>query len=162
MNIFCLCLLCKPTIKSHKYKLFMQNSQELIQVAEIFRHEFSFSQQQVNAFAEITGDSNPLHLDEQYAASTIFKRPIMHGFLGGSIFSKVFGVLFPGEGTVYLNQNMKFLRPMYVDTVYEAVFTVQEVNREKNTALVKTQMIDKATSKVTIEGEATVMNKNRI
>lgn len=140
----------------------MQNSQTLIQVAETFSHEFSFSQQQVQAFAQITGDSNPLHLDEQYAANTIFKRPIMHGFLGGSIFSKVFGVLFPGEGTVYLNQSMKFLRPMYVDTIYEAVFTVQEVNREKNTALIKTQMIDKATSKITIEGEATVMNKNRI
>ncbi len=140
----------------------MQDTKKLLEVGDTFQHQFSFSQQEVNLFAIVTGDSNPLHLDEQYAAQTQFKRPIMHGFLGGSIFSKVFGVLFPGEGTVYLSQNMKFLRPMYVDTLYEAVFTVQEVNREKNTAIVKTQMIDKSTGKATIDGEATVMNKVRV
>jgi acyl dehydratase len=129
---------------------------------DIFRHEFSFSQDQVVQFAEVTGDKNPLHLDTTYAATTVFKRPIMHGFLGGSIFSKVFGTIFPGEGTVYLSQSMKFLRPMYVDTVYEAVFTVKEVNYEKNSAVVVTQMIDKTSGKVTIDGEATVMNKTVI
>jgi acyl dehydratase len=82
--------------------------------------------------------------------------------LGGSIFSKVFGTLFPGEGTVYLSQTMKFLRPMYVNTEYEAVFTVKEVNYEKNLATVSTQMLDKATQKVTIDGEASVMNKTVI
>lgn len=131
-------------------------------VGDVFRHEFSFSQDQVVQFAEVTGDRNPLHLDTTYAATTVFKRPIMHGFLGGSIFSKVFGTMFPGEGTVYLSQSMKFLRPMYVDTIYEAVFTVKEVNYEKNSAIVVTQMIDKASGKVTIDGEATVMNKTVI
>ena len=131
-------------------------------VGDTFRHTFSFTQAQVALFAEVTGDTNPLHLDEQYAATTAFKRPIMHGFLGGSIFSKVFGTLFPGEGTVYLSQTMKFLRPMYVNTEYEAVFTVKEVNYEKNLATVSTQMLDKATQKVTIDGEASVMNKTVI
>src|SRR6478752_7093968 len=89
----------------------------------VYTHGFSFSQEEVNRFAEVTGDCNPIHLDESYAASTAFKRPIMHGFLGGSIFSKVFGTLFPGEGTIYLKQSMSFVKPMYTDTAYEAVFT---------------------------------------
>lgn len=113
-------------------------------------------------FAEVTGDKNPVHLDEAYAAGTMFKRPIMHGFLGGSIFSKVFGTLFPGEGTIYLKQSMSFMRPMYVNTAYEVRMTVKEVNKEKHRANVETNIVDKATGDVVISGEATVMNVNRI
>jgi acyl dehydratase len=131
-------------------------------IGDTYHHEFSFSQNDVTQFAHVTGDKNPLHLDADYAATTVFKKPIMHGFLGGSIFSMVFGTLFPGEGTVYLSQSMKFLRPMYVNVTYQAVFTVKEVNYEKNSAVVQTQMIDKDTGKVTIDGEATVMNKTVI
>ncbi len=127
-----------------------------------YRLTFSYSQEQVNKFAEVTGDNNPLHLDEEYAATTMFKRPIMHGFLGGSVFSKIFGTLFPGEGTIYMNQTMNFMRPMFVDTDYEAVMTITEINREKNRAKVQTQVIDKTTGKVTIDGEATVINPNRL
>lgn len=113
-------------------------------------------------FAEVTGDKNPVHLDEAYAAATMFKRPIMHGFLGGSVFSKVFGTLFPGEGTIYLKQSMSFMRPMYVNTVYEVRMTVKDVNKEKHRANVETNIVDKATGDVVISGEATVMNVNRI
>ena len=127
-----------------------------------YRLIFSYSQEQVNRFAEVTGDNNPLHLDEKYAATTMFKRPIMHGFLGGSVFSKIFGTLFPGEGTIYMNQTMNFMRPMFVDTEYEAVMTITEINREKNRAKVQTQVIDKSTGKVTIDGEATVINPTRL
>ena len=69
-----------------------------------YEHEFSFSQDSVKRFAEVTGDNNPIHLDSVYAATTPFKKPIMHGFLSGSIFSKVFGTIYPGEGTIYLKQ----------------------------------------------------------
>ena len=127
-----------------------------------YRLTFSYSQKQVNRFAEVTGDNNPLHSDEKYAATTMFKRPIMHGFLGGSVFSKIFGTLFPGEGTIYMNQTMNFMRPMFVDTDYEAVMKITEINREKNRARVQTQIIDKTTGKVTIDGEATVINPNRL
>jgi acyl dehydratase len=127
-----------------------------------YRLTFSYSQEQVNRFAEVTGDNNPLHLDEEYAATTMFKRPIMHGFLGGSVFSKIFGTLFPGEGTIYMNQTMNFMRPMFVDTEYEAVMIITEITREKNRAKVQTQVIDKTTGKVTIDGEATVINPNRL
>ena len=133
-----------------------------IQVNDVFKQEFSFSQEQVNKFAELTGDSNPLHLDAAYAATTPFKRPIMHGMLSASLFSKVFGTLFPGEGTIYLKQSLSFLKPMYVDTNYEAFFTVKEVIKDKNRAVIETLIKDKTTGIVCTSGEATVMNVNTI
>lgn len=124
--------------------------------------EFSYSQSEVDAFAALTGDNNPLHLDAAYAADTMFKKPIIHGFLGGSIFSKILGTEFPGEGTVYLSQSLHFKRPMYVDILYKAIVTVKEIDLNKNIAVLDTLVVDKATNKPVISGEATVMNKSRI
>ena len=86
----------------------------------------------------------------------------MHGMLGAALFSKVFGVLFPGEGTIYLKQSLSFLRPMFVDVDYEAVFTVKEVNKEKHRAIIETVIKDKSTGAVCTSGDATVMNVDKI
>jgi acyl dehydratase len=134
----------------------------MIEQGTTYNHTFRFTQKEVELFAQVTGDKNPVHLDADYAAKTMFKRPIMHGFLGGSVFSKVFGTLFPGEGTIYLKQSMAFLRPMFVDTDYEVKMTVKEVNKEKHRATVETIIADKATGDVVISGEATVMNVEKI
>ena len=133
-----------------------------IQLNDIYKHEFSFSQSDIVKFAEVTGDKNPVHLDANYAATTMFKVPIMHGMLGASLFSKVFGTLFPGEGTIYLKQSLAFLKPMFVDMAYEAVFTVKEINTEKHRATIETTIIDKTTGALCTSGEATVMNINKI
>lgn len=134
----------------------------MIQQGQEYKHEFQFSQEDVANFANVTGDKNPIHLDEGYAANTMFKKPIMHGFLGGSIFSKVFGTLFPGEGTIYLKQSMAFTKPMFVDMPYEAVFTVREVTPEKNRAVIETIIREAESGDVTIKGEAVVMNSEKI
>ena len=128
-----------------------------IKLNDVFRHEFSFNQKDVEKFAQATGDFNPIHLDNDYAKNTIFKRTIIHGFLGGSIFSKVFGTLFPGEGTIYLKQNLIFLQPMFVNEIYNSVFTVLEIDPAKNRALVKTEIINQD-KKVIITGEALIQN----
>ncbi len=133
----------------------------MVEVNQTYSHEFQFSQDEVSRFAEVTGDKNPVHTDASYAAKTMFKRPIMHGMLSASLFSKVFGTLFPGEGTIYLKQSLNFLKPMYVDTKYEAVFTVKEINIDKNRAIVETVIKDKE-GKVCTSGEATVMNVDKI
>ena len=133
-----------------------------IQLNDIYKHEFSFSQSDIVKFAEVTGDKNPVHLDANYAATTMFKVPIMHGMLGASLFSKVFGTLFPGEGTIYLKQSLAFMKPMFVDTAYEAVFTVKEINTEKHRATIETTIIDKTNGALCTSGEATVMNINKI
>jgi acyl dehydratase len=134
----------------------------MLELNDFYQHNFKFTQAEVAQFAQVTGDHNPIHLDAEYAQNTPFKQPIMHGFLGGSIFSKVFGTLFPGEGSIYLKQSMEFLRPMLVDTEYEATFTVKEINREKHRATIETIIRDKKTQKETIKGEAVVMNSDRI
>lgn len=134
----------------------------MIEVGQIYSHDFNFSQDEVNRFAEVTGDKNPVHLNAEYAATTMFKKPIMHGMLSASLFSKVFGTLFPGEGTIYLKQSLNFMKPMYVDTAYEAVFTVKEVVKEKSRAIFETVIKDKATGTICTSGEATVMNVNKI
>lgn len=133
----------------------------MIALNEVYRHDFKFSQQEVQAFADVTGDKNPVHIDAAYAATTMFKKPIMHGMLGASLFSKVFGVLFPGEGTIYLKQSLSFMKPMYVDVAYEAVFTVKEI-LPKNRANIETQILEKASGDVCTTGEATVLNVNSI
>lgn len=128
---------------------------------QVYTHQFTFSQAEVDQFAQLTGDNNPIHLDAEYAAQTAFRKPIIHGFLAGSIFSKILGTQFPGEGTLYLKQNIEFLAPMFVDTTYEAVFTVKEIG-EKSTALIQTQIVEKNTQKLTVNGEAIVMNRQKI
>jgi acyl dehydratase len=125
---------------------------------QTYTHDFIYSQQQVDQFAALTGDNNPLHLDAAYAAKTPFRKPIIHGFLGGSIFSKVLGTLFPGEGSIYLKQTMEFVNPMFVDVPYEALFTVKEI-LPNSIALIETQVLDKASRTVMITGEALVRNK---
>ncbi|HET6993135.1 MAG TPA: MaoC family dehydratase [Bacteroidia bacterium] len=134
----------------------------MIEQGSTYNHTFRFTQKEVELFAQVTGDKNPVHLDADYAAKTMFKRPIMHGFLGGSVFSKIFGTLFPGEGTIYLKQSMAFMRPMFVDTDYEVRMTVKEVVKEKHRATVETIIVDKNSGDVVINGEATVMNVERI
>jgi acyl dehydratase len=131
-----------------------------LQPGHKFEVEFQYDQSHVDAFMEVTGDYNPVHHDEEYAAGTIFKRPIIHGFLSASVFSKVFGTEFPGQGTIYLSQNLKFLRPMYVNEPYKAVVEVQEIIPDKNRGVISTVVMDRNGEK-TIAGEAVVFHRER-
>lgn len=128
----------------------------------VHRYAFRFSQADVTEFARVTGDNNPLHLDADYAAQTPFKRPIIHGMLGASVFTKLLGTEFPGYGSVYLSQTLEFLRPMFVDTDYEAVFTVKALNPDKHTAEILGEIRDVQTGKITTRGTATLMHREKI
>jgi acyl dehydratase len=134
----------------------------MLEKSQSYTHDFRFSQEEVNRFAEATGDTNPVHINAEYAAKTMFKKPIMHGMLGASLFSKVFGTLFPGEGTIYLKQTLNFLKPMYVEIEYEAVFTVKEIMKDKNRAIIETVIKDKSSGNICTSGEAVVMNVDKI
>ena len=128
-------------------------------VNSTFDHLFRFTQDDVKRFAELTGDNNPLHLDAEYAATTSFKRPIIHGILGATVFTKVLGTEFPGFGSIYLKQTLEFLRPMFVETDYKAVFTIKSIQEEKHTAEISTEIIDLNTKKVVTRGMATMINE---
>ena len=81
------------------------------------------SREDIDQFAEVSGDTNPLHLDEAYAATTMFNGCIAHGMLSASYISKVLGTQLPGPGAIYLSQNLKFKAPVrpgdQVDTQVE-------------------------------------------
>ena len=116
---------------------------------------FSFTQDDVITFSNVSGDKNPLHLDNTFAKKTIFKRPIIHGFLGGSVFSKILSTHFWGTGTIYLSQTMNFKKPMFVDTNYIAQLTLEKIDSKKNIAIITTNVFTINNDPV-ITGEAVI------
>lgn len=133
----------------------------MIELNTQYKHQFSFTQNDVILFAQVSGDNNPLHLDAEFAATTHFKKPIIHGALASSVFSKVMGTLFPGFGSIYLKQSSEYLRPMFVDTSYEAVFKVIAINAEKHIADISCEIFDTTTGKKTTNGLAVIMNSEK-
>ncbi len=133
----------------------------MIELNTVFKHQFSFTQDDVILFAKVSGDNNPLHLDEAFAATTNFKKPIIHGALASSVFSKVMGTMFPGFGSIYLKQTSEYLRPMFVGVNYESVYTVVSINPERHIAEITCEIFDLSTGKKTTTGLATIMNTEK-
>ncbi len=132
-----------------------------IEKGEKYNVEFIYTQEQVNKFIKITGDNNPIHYNEEYAGKTRFKKPIIHGFLSTSIFSRIFGTMFPGEGTIYLSLKLDFLKPMYVNIKYTAKVEINEVFSEKHQCSVITKIIDEQGVE-TVSGESLIYHKEKI
>lgn len=131
----------------------------MISIGANYELNFAFTQENVNDFCKVSGDYNPLHWDETFAATTPFKKPIVHGALVNSIFSKVMGMDFPGKGSVYLKQISEFKRPIYVGLSYRAYFEVVSIDTQKHTAEIKTQVFEMERGKMMVDGVATVMNQ---
>jgi 3-hydroxybutyryl-CoA dehydratase len=131
----------------------------MIQIGDVFTLDFTFTQQQVDLYAQVSGDINPLHIDAEAGKASIFGRNIIHGHLSASVFTRIFGVLLHADGHIYMKHNTTFIKTMYVDTNYQAVVTVKEIFADKNRVLYETKVIDPATGDTTITGEALLMNK---
>jgi 3-hydroxybutyryl-CoA dehydratase len=132
----------------------------MLQLGTEFRHRYSYTQDDVDTYARVSGDTNPLHIDPQAGKDSMFGRNIIHGFLGASVFTKIFGALWYADGHVYMSQNIKWLRPMFVNTEYEAVITVKEIFPEKNRILYECAVYDPEGNQ-TIAGEALLLNKKQ-
>src|ERR1035441_6906602 len=89
-----------------------------LRLGDTYTEGFRISQKEVDLFAVLSGDKNPIHLDPKFAAGTIFKQPIVHGALATAVFSKILGMEFPGEGTVFFEQHYKFLMPIFTEQEY--------------------------------------------
>lgn len=85
----------------------------------------------VRAFADVSGDHNPVHLDAAYAATTPFGRPLMHGVMAAGFFSALFASRLPGPGAIYLSQSLQFRRPVYVGDTLDATITVVAIDRAR-------------------------------
>lgn len=92
----------------------------------------------VRKFADVSGDHNPVHLDEDYAQKSRFGRRIAHGLFGASFFSGLFGTKLPGRGCVYAAQNLKFRRPVYIGDTVTATVMVLSVDVAKKRVLFST------------------------
>ena len=109
----------------------------------------------VMMFAGVSGDTNPVHLNNDFASKTMFKGRIAHGIFGASLISAVLGTKLPGPGCIYVNQNLKFKAPVRIGDTLIARVTVKAINTEKK--LVTLDTVCTVADKPVIEGEATVM-----
>ena len=110
-------------------------------------------------FAGISGDTNPMHLNEEYAAATMFQGTIAHGFLSSSFISTVIGTRLPGPGCVYISQSLKFKAPVRPGDTVTARATVTELDAGRNRATLRTTCTVGST--VVIDGDAVVLVPSR-
>ena len=121
--------------------------------------EKTFTEADIAAFAVLSEDHNPIHLDEAYARETTFGGIIAHGMMTASLVSAVIGEQLPGHGTVYLGQTLKFLAPVRPGDRLEARATVVDVNYAKRR--VTLDCACRVGDKVVLTGEALVMAPSR-
>lgn len=116
----------------------------------------TISETDVYVFAGISGDFNPMHVNKVAAEGSSFGRQIAHGILVGSLLSNVIGMKLPGPGTIYMEQNMKFLKPVYIgDTVTARVEVSEVLNQTKNILRLSTQVMNQY-NEIVIDGYAVV------
>lgn len=113
----------------------------------------------IRAFAEVSTDRNPVHLDEAYAQETIFEGRIAHGMLTASLISAVVGEQLPGHGTVYLSQNLRFMAPVRPGDLLEAFVKVTAIDYAKRRVTLETHCAVGNT--VVLKGEALVLAPSR-
>jgi len=112
------------------------------------------------AFAGVSGDTNPVHLNHEFASETMFKGRIAHGMLTSSFISTVIGTKLPGPGCIYVSQNLRFKAPVKCGDTVRATCTVTKLISEKRFAEFKT--VCSVGDKVVVDGEATIMVPTRV
>lgn len=127
-----------------------------LRIGDAAEYSKTITDEDVRAFADVTGDHNPVHLDEEYASRTRFKRRVAHGMLTASLISSVLANKLPGEGTIYLSQSLKFVAPVYLDDTVTVRVTVTAVREEKPIATLETVCLNQR-GEMLVKGEAVVM-----
>jgi len=116
----------------------------------------TIEQSDIDAFASVTGDRNPVHVDEEFAKTTRFGKRIAHGMLTASLISAVLANKMPGEGSVYLGQTLQFVAPVFPGDDITARVTVKEIREDKPIVKLETVCMNQR-GEVVIRGEATVL-----
>jgi 3-hydroxybutyryl-CoA dehydratase len=110
----------------------------------------------VRAFAELSGDYNPIHLDDVFAEQTQFKKRIAHGMISGALISAVLGNEFKDKKIVYLSQTMRFIAPVYIDDTITATATIINIREDKPVVTIETVCTNQTGGKV-VTGEGKIM-----
>ena len=127
-----------------------------IKIGDRFATTREITDELIRAFAEVSGDHNPIHLDEEFAAKTRFGRRIAHGALSGALISAVLGNEFRERKIVYLSQTMKFTAPTFIGDTITATGTVKAIRESKGIVILDTVCTNQH-GEMTVRGEAVVM-----
>lgn len=128
---------------------------EKLEIGDSFKASRVVSAEDVRSFAELTGDDNPIHVDEEYAGTTRFGKPIVHGVLLLGIISKVLGRDFPGHGSIAVGISCRFLRPVPVGSEITVEVKVSEkIEKRKH---VKARVYVYHEDRIAVGGEATII-----
>jgi acyl dehydratase len=114
-----------------------------------------FSQKEVMDFSELTNDDNPIHFDEKYAKESQFGRPIVQGPLVASLIGGVLGSKLPGEGTIYIEQETLFLKPVYIGQTVKVQVEVTKIREDKPIISLRT-WVENEDAEIVIDGHAVV------
>jgi 3-hydroxybutyryl-CoA dehydratase len=109
-----------------------------LKIGDSFTKTKQITDQVVRAFAELSGDHNPIHVDEEYAKTTRFGQRIAHGMITGALISAVLGYEFAERSVVYLSQSMKFVAPVLIDDTVTVTATVIKIREDKPIVTVET------------------------
>jgi acyl dehydratase len=118
----------------------------------------AFTEEDVIQFANISTDTNPIHLDESFAADTVFGHRIVHGMLIASLFSALVGVKLPGEGTIYLGQTLNFKAPVSIGEQVTASVEIVKIREDKPIVTLRTLCIN-SKEQIVVDGKAVVKVK---
>lgn len=129
---------------------------EELQLGESAFSRKTITEADVLAFADVSDDHNPVHLDEEFAKTTMFKGRIVHGMLVGSLFSSILGTKLPGNGSIYLAQELKFVKPVRLGDTITATVTIIEIIPERNRIKLETTARNQ-NDELVITGIATIM-----
>ncbi len=137
---------------------YMNNSKTIsqIEIGEKASKSRTFTEQEVVDFAKLSGDNNPLHLNEDFAQRTSFKHRIVHGHLVSSMYSDILGSQLPGLGTIYLKQRVTYTKPVFLGDTITSSVVVLEKDLEKNRVKLETRSINQ-NGELVIIGEAVVL-----
>ena len=127
-----------------------------LQVGDTAALTKTITDEDIRTFAALTGDHNPIHLDDEYAATTRFGRRIAHGMLSASLISAVLANELPGRGSVYLSQSLKFLAPVYPGDTVTARVTITKIREDKPIVTLETVCCNQRDEQLLI-GEAVVL-----
>jgi 3-hydroxybutyryl-CoA dehydratase len=118
------------------------------------------SREAIQAFADLSGDNNPIHLDEDYAKETPFRRPVAHGILSASYISAIFGTKLPGPGSIYISQTLNFRAPVHIGDHVIATVRLSDLIEHRKRAIFTCAC--SVGDKIVLEGEAVLMVPSRI
>jgi 3-hydroxybutyryl-CoA dehydratase len=132
-----------------------EDDKDVLKIGQVYSKNHTFDAASVQAFAALSGDLNPIHIDEKYAQTIGFEKNIVHGIFSASLFSKIIGMEFPGSGSIYISQNLEFLKPIFVNQEVLIQLKIISIVGSKYTLSTKIY----AAEQLLVDGIATILKK---